>query len=89
MGIVPTFDEFRHRLVCLWLVVEGSAIEKFTFQSSEEALADGVIKTFLDWAKRHERGETTGTERKASRPDAAMLCAGGCSLESYTDFWHY
>jgi len=26
MGIVPTFDEFEHRLVCLGLGAEGTAI---------------------------------------------------------------
>ena len=45
IGIVPTFDEFEHRLACLGLVVEGGAIEQLAFQGGEEALTEGIIET--------------------------------------------
>ena len=43
MRIVPAFDELKNSQACLRWGVEGVAVEQLTFQSGEEALAEGVV----------------------------------------------
>jgi len=45
MRIVPAFDEGKHRLAGILGRMEGFSIQQFTFQGSEEALAQGIIET--------------------------------------------
>jgi hypothetical protein len=74
MGIVPTFDEFKHGLACFWLVVEGTAIEQFAFQGSEEALAEGIIETIADRAhRRADSGCATALAKRQGRVLAALI----------------
>ena len=72
MGIVPTFDELKHCLACLWLVVEGTAIEQFAFQSGEEALAEGIIETISDRA--HGR-TNSGVPTALAKSQGSVLAA--------------
>ena len=74
MGIVPTFNECEHRLTCLWLIVEGTAIEQFAFQGSEEALAEGIIETIPDRAhRRTDPGFPTTLTKSQSSILAALI----------------
>lgn len=74
MGIVPTFDEFEERLACLWLVVEGCAIEQFTFQGGKETLAEGIIETIADRAhRRTDAGVSTALAKRQGSVLAALI----------------
>lgn len=50
MRIVPAFDELKDSQACFGLCVEGMAIEQLTFESSKEALAEGIVITIADGA---------------------------------------
>ena len=74
MRIVPTFDEFKHGLACLCLVVEGAAIEQFAFQSGEEALAEGIVETIPDRAHRRTNpGFSTALAERQGSVLAALI----------------
>ena len=48
MGVVPAFDEVKHRHACLGLGFEGGAVEQFAFERGEKTLAHGVIEAIAD-----------------------------------------
>ena len=74
MRIVPTFDECEHSLACLWLVVEGRAIEQFAFQGGEETLAEGIIETISDKAHgRVDAGISTALAKSQGSVLAALI----------------
>ena len=64
MRIVPAFDELKNSQACLRWGVEGVAVEQLTFQSGEEALAEGIVVAISDGAHRRPDpgGPTTLTE---------------------------
>jgi hypothetical protein len=72
MGIVPTFDEFKHCLAGLWWIVEGAAIEQFAFQSGKEALAEGIVETIAD---RAHRWTDTGVSTALAERQGSVLAA--------------
>jgi hypothetical protein len=47
---VPTFDESKYSLACLGWVMEGVAIEQFTFQGGEETLTERIVVTVANRA---------------------------------------
>lgn len=53
MQVVPALDELKHRQARLnGRRGESFPLQQFTFQGSEEALAQGIIETIADRADR-------------------------------------
>ena len=52
MRIVPTFDESKDGMACLGWVMEGIAIQQFTFQGGEETLTKCIVVAVANRAHR-------------------------------------
>ena len=57
MRIVPAFNEGKDSLACFGRVMEGAAIEQFTFQGGKEALTESVVIAVTHRA--HRRTDTS------------------------------
>jgi len=70
MRIVPTFDESKDSLACLGWVMEGVAIEQFTFQGGEEALTECIV---IAIAHRAHRRTDPGISTALTKGDGGVL----------------
>src|SRR5712692_8736609 len=73
MGVVPAFDELEDCHAGLDLGFEAAAVEQFTFERGEEALAHRVIEAIADGAHRGSHAGLTAALAEGDRSVLATL----------------